>query len=64
MIGMGLINADYGASISLDMAFLYIFCAVVIIFVFLGLLFLIARTNARDKNSCCTNLLLAWGQRG
>lgn len=44
---------DYGANIPPDMAFLYFLCAVVIIFVFLGLLLLIVRSNARDTNSCC-----------
>ncbi len=51
---MGLATVDYGAKISPDMAFLYLFCAVVIIFVLLGLLLLIARRNVRDKNSYCT----------
>jgi hypothetical protein len=51
---MGLATMDYGAKIPPDMAFLYFFCAVVIVFVLLGLLFLIARSNARDKDSYCT----------
>lgn len=50
---MGLTNEDYGAIIPPDVAFLYIFCAVVIIFVFLGLLLLIARSSARNNNSFC-----------
>lgn len=51
---MGLTGVDYGAQIPPDMAFLYFFCAVVITFVLFGLLLLIVRSNARDKNSHCT----------
>lgn len=46
---------DYGAQISSDTALLYFFCAVVIAFALFGLLLLIARRYARDKNSYCTD---------
>lgn len=50
---MGLTNVDYGAQIPPDMAFLYFFCAAVITFALLGLLILIARSNAQGENTCC-----------
>ncbi|MDW5549462.1 hypothetical protein [Methanosarcina sp.] len=50
---MGLANADYGVTIPPNMALFYILGAVIVTFVFLGLLFLVARSNARNKNSCC-----------